>query len=105
MPIMSNIVALFTKEENKSSISSTSMAPIKAPAKVLKYPVDIKSKPMLDNPPPNNMIKATPRLAPVEMPRIEGSASGLLNTVWRSNPHTAKAEPAKIAVIIVGMRD
>ena len=32
-------------------------------------------------PPQNNMTKATPKLAPVSIPNIEGPASGLLNAV------------------------
>ena len=58
------------------------------------------------NVPPNARITiATPRLEPVEMPSMEGSARGLLNVVWSSKPDTASAAPESTAVIAIGSRD
>ena len=39
------------------------------------------------------------------MPRMEGSASGLVNTVCNNRPLTAKAAPQSRAVTAEGMRD
>lgn len=102
---MSSIVALFTKEDSEMSIASTAKAPAKAPARVPIYPETTESKAIPNAPPPSSITIATPKLAPVETPRIDGSASGLLNTVCSRSPQTANAAPANMAVTIVGIRD
>ena len=56
-------------------------------------------------PPQKSMTSATPRLAPVSMPRIEGPASGLLKAVCSSRPATANAAPESSAATICGRRD
>ena len=99
------MVSLLTNEEKINNMARTTIAPAKAPARVLMYPDSAESKAASRTPPPSNIIIATPRLAPVDTPRIEGSARGLLNTVCNSNPHTASAAPPKMAVMIVGIRD
>ena len=56
------------------------------------------------NEPPASMTTATPRDAPVEMPRIDGPASGLSKQVCSSRPAIERAAPATAAVIIIGNR-
>ena len=46
---------------------------------------------------------ATPKLAPSLIPRIDGPANGFLNRVCNKSPLTAKAPPAKRAVIAWGI--
>ena len=48
---------------------------------------------------------ATPKLAPLLMPKMEGPASGLLNDVCSINPDTASDAPHNMAVMAAGMRD
>ena len=63
----------------------TNTAPAKAPATTARKPE--KEKVPADTiPPPANMTKATPRLAPELIPKIDGSANGLLNTVCNISP-------------------
>ena len=46
--------------------------------------------------------KATPKLAPEEIPKTKGPANGFLNKVCINKPATDKPEPTKIAVIAFG---
>lgn len=46
--------------------------------------------------------KATPKLAPEEMPNTKGPANGFLNNVCINKPATDKPEPTSIAVIALG---
>ncbi len=48
--------------------------------------------------------KATPKLAPEEIPSTKGPASGLRNKVCINNPQIDKPEPTIIAVIAFGKR-
>ena len=48
--------------------------------------------------------KATPKLAPEEIPKTNGPANGLRNKVCINKPDTDKPEPTKIAVIAFGIR-
>lgn len=100
MPIINSIEELLTNEENASNASITTNAPAKAPDKVATYPYEAKPK----EPPVSSITTATPRLEPVEIPNIEGSASGLPNKVCKSSPHTANAAPANADVTINGTR-
>lgn len=58
--------------------------------------------------PPNNpepkINKATPKLAPEEIPNTKGPAKGFLNKVCINKPHIDKPEPTIIAVIALGKR-
>ncbi len=45
---------------------------------------------------------ATPKLAPDEIPKTKGPASGFLNNVCINKPQIDKPEPTKIAVIAFG---
>jgi len=59
-----------------------------------------KKPPNIDEP----KIKiATPKLAPEEMPKTNGPASGFLNKVCISKPQIDKPEPTKTAVIAFGI--
>lgn len=56
--------------------------------------------------PPNKLEpkinKATPKLAPDEIPKTKGPANGFLNNVCINNPEIDNPEPTKIAVIAFG---
>ena len=58
--------------------------------------------------PPNNpepkISKATPKLAPEEIPRTKGPAKGFLNNVCIRSPQIDKPEPTIMAVIALGNR-
>ena len=60
-----------------------------------------------NNTPPNKELpkikKATPKLAPEEIPKTNGPANGFLNNVCISKPLIDKPEPTKIAVIAFGI--
>lgn len=56
-------------------------------------------------PPSISITNATPRLAPVSIPRIDGPANGLLNTVCNISPEVASAAPANSAVTACGNLD
>ncbi len=58
-----------------------------------------KKPPKSDDP---KISKATPKLAPEEIPKTKGPANGFLNKVCINKPQTDKPEPTKIAVIAFG---
>lgn len=60
-------------------------------------------KTLLKKPEPK-INKATPKLAPEEMPKTKGPANGFLNKVCINKPLTPKPEPTKIAVKAFGIR-
>ena len=64
----------------------------------------IKEEKNPPNKPEPKMSKATPRLAPEEIPNTNGPAKGFLNRVCINNPQIAKPEPTMIAVIAFGKR-
>ena len=55
--------------------------------------------------PPVSITSATPRLAPELIPKIEGPARGLLNTVCNISPLAASDAPQSMAVIACGNLD
>ena len=81
------------------------MDPTKAPAMMAVKPVRVVDWVSPRLPPKRSMTSATPRLAPVSMPSIEGPASGLLKAVCSSRPATASAAPESRAATICGRRD
>ena len=101
---MSSIVVLFTTEEKTNSAIRITAAPRNAPVRILTYPPAAVPNTVLKNPPKESITTATPRLAPVDMPRIDGPASGLLNAVCSNSPATARAAPENAAVHIIGNR-
>ena len=100
IPIISSIKLFFVKAEKNSKIPMTIIAPAKAPANTARKP-DILKTPAVILPPPSNITKATPRLAPVLIPNIEGPASGSLKKVCNINPETAKVCIAHGANVLV----
>lgn len=98
--MMSNIAVDFTIDEKNSNIIITTAAPAMAPSKMLKYEVNAS----LTTPPIASITTATPRLEPVDTPRIDGPASGLSKVVCNNNPATANAAPARAAVRAIGNR-
>ena len=51
---------------------------------------------------PSNIVNAAPNAAPLEIPRVKGSANGLRNIACSTTPHNANPPPAKKAVIVRG---
>ena len=105
IPIMSSIRLLFTKDEKKSSMTNIRLEPANAPMMMAINPVKLFSPAAPITPPKQSITKATPKLAPVSMPKIEGPANGLLNEVCNKSPLTARAAPASKAVTVCGTRD
>lgn len=82
---------------------STKNDPILAAiAKAQLENIDVKKKP------PKTLVpkisNATPKLAPEEIPKTKGPASGFLNKVCINKPLIDKPDPTKIAVIAFGRR-
>ena len=59
----------------------------------------VKKPPKILDP---NINKATPKLAPEEIPNTKGPAKGFLNKVCINKPQIDNPEPTKIAVIAFG---
>ena len=94
----------FIKVEKNRMIPITSMDPINAPIMTEIKP-DKVNTPAVIVPAPASMTKATPRLAPELMPKMEGSARGLLKVVCNISPDEANAIPQSKAVTACGRRD
>ena len=75
----------FIKVEKNRMIPITSMDPINAPIMTEIKP-DKVNTPAVIVPAPASMTRATPRLAPELMPKMEGSARGLLKVVCNISP-------------------
>ncbi len=56
------------------------------------------------DPPPRTMTVTAAADAPVVMPRMSGLASGFRVTDWVSAPEMPRAEPTRMAVSVLGMR-
>ena len=50
------------------------------------------------------MVKAAPQAAPLEMPSVNGSASGLRNIACKVIPHSDNPPPAKKPIMVRGIR-
>ena len=103
MPAISNMTLLRIMADNPRMTPITSNAPASAPNTAAKNPEKEKA-PAPTVPPPANITNATPRLAPELMPRMEGSAKGLLNAVCNIKPDEANAAPQSNAVMHSGKR-
>ena len=102
---MSNITLLRTKVEKNIINPKTAVAPAKAAIITAIYPEKESPAEKFPTVPPNNNItKATPKLAPESMPKIEGPAKGFAKRVCNNNPDTASAAPANKAVTACGKR-
>lgn len=104
IPVISSMILLFISVEKKRISTIISMAPINAPSSTEKKP-DRLNAPAVMLPPNSSMTKATPRLAPALMPRMDGPASGFLKAVCNISPQTANAPPQSSAVSAWGKRD
>ncbi len=79
-------------------------APRNAPAMTARNPERLKTPAEIILP-PASITNATPRLAPELIPKMEGSARGLLKTVCSISPATASPAPHSNAVMHCGTRD
>ena len=77
----------FIKVEKKRIIPITIMEPMNAPIMTEMKPERVNA-PAVIVPAPASMTNATPRLAPELIPKMEGSANGLLK-VSTSSPASA----------------
>ena len=103
MPVMSSITLLLISVEKNRMRAMMAIAPMKAPARTDRNPERL-NVPAVTLPPNSSMTKATPRLAPELIPRMEGPASGFLKAVCSMSPHTARAPPHSKAVSACGRR-
>lgn len=78
-PAMSNMASERIMLERLNISKVTVVAPMNAAARTVAKP-PMESMPTLTLPPYNSMTKATPSPAPLLMPRMDGSASGLRKT-------------------------
>ena len=97
---MSNITEFFTIDENASNTNIITPAPSNAPMSALN---DEPITPPIE-PPSASITMATPKLDPVETPKIDGPANGLSNVVCIKSPAIDKAAPESIAVHAMGKR-
>ena len=102
--MMSSMTLLRTSVEKKKMTAVTSMAPAKAATNTATKP-DTLTEPAEKLPPRNSMTRATPRPAPLLMPKMPGPANGLRKAVCSMSPLTASAPPASVAVSVCGSRD
>ena len=104
IPTMMSVAMLLTRRPIAAIIRSVMVEPKNAavvtPIDDMRF-VDDNESPVK---PDIRIIKATPRLAPEEIPSIEGSASGFLKSVCIMSPATASAAPARSAVTDWGSR-
>ena len=101
---MSSITLLRTMVEKKKISAITNMAPTKAAARMATNPERL-TEPAEILPPRSNITRATPRPAPLLIPKILGPASGLRKAVCSISPLTASAPPQSVAVMACGNRD
>ena len=102
-PMIIKVVMFFMRELNASITKRTTTAPMKAARLtpiVDHQPNDDTAAPEIA--PVRSITIPTPKLAPLLIPSMEGSARGFLNSVCINKPATARAEPAKRAVNACG---
>ena len=87
--------------ETDTTANKTKKLPKLDASTILHLPIKIPDKTPPKRPDPK-MIKATPRLAPEDMPKTKGPASGFLKRVCINNPEIPKPEPTITAVIALG---
>lgn len=95
-------MVFFTRFAVSITANNTIKAPkLEAIAKdQLENVVDKKTPPNKDAP---KIKKATPKLAPEEIPKTNGPANGFLNKVCINKPLIDKPDPTKTAVIAFGI--
>ena len=101
---MSNITLFLTILEKKKMTAITAIAPIKAATRMATNP-EILTEPAEILPPKSSITSATPRPAPLLMPKMLGPARGLRKAVCSISPLTANAPPQSMAVMACGSRD
>ena len=87
-----------------TKVAVTAKEPKAAPLTTAAVPVSVAA-PAVRVPPPISITRATPRLAPLDMPNIEGPASGLRNAVCNISPQAASDAPESRAVMVWGSLD
>ena len=83
-----------TIDDNAKTIAVTTLAPTNGATTMDSW----KPKAVV-LPPKSNVIKATARLAPLVIPKMEGPAKGLRKAVCKSNPATESDAPQSIATM------
>ena len=104
MPMISSITLFLTILENRKISAITLMAPTKAAMSTAAKPVML-TLPAEMLPPSSSITRATPRPAPLLIPKMLGPASGLRKAVCSISPATASAPPQSMAVMACGSRD
>ncbi len=104
IPTMMSVAMLLTRRPMAAIIRSVIVEPMNAaevtPIDDIWFDDDKKSPVEPDM----RIIKATPRLAPEDIPSIDGSARGFLKSVCIMSPAVASAAPARSAVTDWGSR-
>ena len=90
--------------EKKKMRAITVMAPTKAAVRMATKPERL-TEPAEMLPPKSNITKATPRPAPLLIPKMLGPAKGFRKAVCSISPLTASAPPQRVAVMDCGNRD
>ena len=103
MPAMRSITLLRIIEDKNNINAMMTRAPTKAPINTDKKP-DTLIEAVVILPPKASITKATPKLAPASMPKIEGPANGFFRAVCNIKPHTANEPPQSKAVSACGKR-
>lgn len=80
MPVIRSMTLLFTRLEKNNNTAITATAPTNAAISTARNPVT-ETAPAVMLPPNRSITKATPRLAPLLIPNIDGPARGLQNAV------------------------
>lgn len=101
MPTRIRLTMLLSRELSERMSSKTRKAPMKAA--MLMPIVDHQLKPTRALP-PSKTTKATPKLAPLLIPKMDGSAKGLRKSVCINKPETERPMPANKAVMACGKR-
>ena len=105
MPTRIRLTMLFNRELKARMRSKTRKAPAKAA--IVTPTVDQPGMALTAIPlsfPVSSTTMATPRLAPLEIPKIDGSAKGFRKSVCISKPETERPIPANRAVMACGRR-
>ena len=100
MPTMSSMRLERITVARKSSSVMTANDPNRAPSTMAMLPPVPATVP-----PAMSMTIATPKEAPLVIPRMEGPARGLRKDVWSISPEAASEAPQRMAVIACGRRD
>ena len=103
MPVINSITLLRIMVERNKINAIIAIAPTKAPSIIVTKPETLNVVVVM-LPPNANITRATPKLAPASMPKMEGPAKGFFNAVCNIKPQTAKEAPHNNAVNACGKR-